>query len=288
MRRPRRNDRLRRLRRLAFFVSPLLGVSLFLFAGLAFRRNSLPPLLLEGVATSLLAAAIFTYLTGTNDEYAEDLRKLGVGEAFEDREMAFDNDDWANFVGDARHRVVIVGNANHGYRQNAEVQALTQSSFYKALKRRGLQIEIYWLDPTSPFAELREGEEERGLRRDTVQAMDFFWQLRSGLPQEEQQRLNFYYYAALPSCGVSIRDDLMIVTNYLARRLNLKAPGLVLSLRKPLRGEIPALAAKYFAVYTGLQQACSELTLDVLERFRETGWPPEKLSEAQLRQPEGE
>jgi len=111
-------------------------------------------------------------------------------------------------------------------------------------------------------------------------------------------------YHTVPTCGLSLTDDYMVVTHYLAGQLNLSAPGVVLRQSTPRYERLfarfrkgkeakPSLAKKYMGNYQEIagDQWSQEIDGSRIEDLRKLlaklqQEQPEKQSEAELRQEE--
>ncbi len=173
----------------------------------------------------------------------------------------------------------------------------------KALEGKKAEVEFLWLNPDHELAKLREKEEgNRGLRRDTCESIVFFWDLREELDDGKRERFSMREHHTVPTCGLSLADDYMVVTHYLTGQLNLRAPGVVLRRSIPKYERLfarfrqgneakPSLAKKYMGNYQEvageewsrpIDQGRVEQLRNLLYLLREE--QPEKRSEAELRQ----
>jgi hypothetical protein len=223
--------------------------------------------------------------------------------ATSDRAREFDNDFWRSLIETAKHRFAVLGVANHGYLRSPEIRAETQEAILAAVERN-VEVQILWLNPDSDLAQFREESEgERGTRADTVASIEFFWSLREQASDTERQRLNLAVHEAMPTCGITWSDDLIIVTHYLAKELNLASPGLVLGPSMSLADRLvhrirrsapehPPITATYIASYREIAKSAVPLTGDRVAKFRAMvgTWGPEsaaRRSEAELRKERG-
>jgi hypothetical protein len=293
-----RRERTRdQLFQMSMYLSIALGITCLVVASQLSAR-SVPHGLVFGIGTSLLASALFLLLTGSRDNFANHLRHMGVEFMFENRDAAFQTQDWTNLILSARHHYRVLGVANHGYMREgnaAETRAALQTAAV-----RGVKIEILWLDPTDARAVQREVEEEqRGTRRDAIASLKWFWALKESLPLEARKNLTLRIYAAIPTCGITWVDKYLIVAYYLPSSVNRFSPGMVL--RKDnllLRGLLtmsvrglgePQIAARYIGTYEALSSAST--TIDSANQILELEKrvppppPPNRLSEEDLSPP---
>lgn len=186
-----------------------------------------------GLGTALISAAIIAFIAVETDLFqlvhVNQVRALGIDRGFTDRRNLGD-DFWLRLVNSARRRYDIVGVANHGYLGTAESRNRFEEAFRGALARKRMRMCIYFLNPESQYSIDREAEEQhRHTRVDTVDAMQWFRQLQLELEGDHRDRLQLFEYQATPSCGITRSDDQLVVTLYVAGRLNLRAPGLILN-----------------------------------------------------------
>lgn len=225
-------DRLQRLlehaRTHTSTVAALVGVLLAAIGALIGLTNFWGVLLL-GIGSALIAASAYAMLTRLEDRFAERLREQGLIDFFPSRLRHFDDDYWPNLMSSAQHHYKVLGVANHGYMGREAAKTATRDAITSAV-RRDVHVEFLWLDPDSGFAHARDDEEERTTRRDTVDSLAWFWDLRHTLLENEQRLLSLYTYdAVIPSCGLTWADDQLVVAHYIAGQNNLDAPGMILS-----------------------------------------------------------
>lgn len=214
----------RSLRRYAIVVPLLLGV-VSLLAAIPLR--SLEPLLL-GLGSSLIASYVFARFALVPDELTESMMALGVREIFSDRRRDLRDDFWLELLQNAKHYYQVLGTANSGYAGDQPRRDKFGPAFLAAV-RRNVVVTIIWLDPESTVAQIRDQEEGRATRLDTVNSIIWFWECREGLSVPERERLRLLLHGETPTCGVTWVDEQVVVINYLARTLNLEAPGMLLS-----------------------------------------------------------
>ena len=280
-------------RRYGAWLTIAIGALLCLGAG-GWDITKTPGAVAGGIGTGLLSAAVFAKITGLRSDFAEILIQQGVDDLFKNRSMDFDDDDWSRLMLDARTHYRVLGMANHGYIRNFPTEQQTASDF-RAMLKGPAQVQILWLNPECPQAELRNRQEQkRDTIADTARSIIWFWEFRKTLDDSKQNRMHLLTYDDIPSCGVHWADDQLIVTHYLAASLNLDSPGLVL--RSPairmgrLRvkaGKTPPLTRLYEQHYSQVHAGASPLTVERMpairdiQRRRSTG-----ASEADLR-PDG-
>jgi len=192
---------------------------------------------------------------------------------------------------------------DHGYLRNPIIRGETEKAIVEAVNRK-VELEILWLNPESDLARFREESEgERGLRDDTVESIKFLWGLREGLQSPAKERLRLAEHNAMPTCGITWSDDVMIVTHYLARELNLESPGLVLGPSMSLADRVverarrsgsahPPVTEVYTANFRQIASSSTDLTAERVTHLggRVGTWGPEsaaRKSEAEIRRERG-
>jgi hypothetical protein len=177
---------------------------------------------LVGIGASMLAAMLVSFAGPDGEETYRKFLQLGVTDFYPNRNMV-PNESWVDWLEGAQRRCVLLGQA-HG-------EWIRDDRFEPALVGRlisGVQVEIFFLDPTTEAAEVRQKEDYQKLKtqtriRDSIKAL---WEIRSRLDNAAKERLCIFTYAATPSLGVTWIDDWMLVTHYLAGFNNLTAPAL--------------------------------------------------------------
>jgi len=150
--------------------------------------------------------------------------RVGVTNFYANRRQV-PNDDWVNWLKDAQHRCILLGQA-HG-------EWCLDPRFRPALidrLRNRVQIEMFFLKPDGLAAQLRHKEDSTGLRnteRRIQGSLREVWEIRNSLEPSLRSHLKVYVYDATPSLGVTWIDNFMVVTHYLASRTNLTSPCLV-------------------------------------------------------------
>jgi hypothetical protein len=257
------------LRKRATLIAGVFGVALAAI-GAALGIDCLLGVLTLGVGTSLIAAAFYTLLAEFRQEFADRLLEQGLVDLFPSRLRRFEEGFWPNLIDSTNDHYRVLGVANHGYMRREEPRQESRRALLAALER-GVVVEILWLNPERRLAADREREEKRATRRDIVDSIDWFWNLRKGLGEDLQARLRLKLHAAIPSCGLTWADDRLIVTHYIAGQNNLDSPGMVLStsalgLFRPLRRLAPghtrraALAQAYINTYKEVEAQATELS----------------------------
>jgi len=293
------------LRRRALVIAGLVALC-FLIVGWILNPDTRPGLVLLGLATSIIAAVGLAFTAIEREEFAQRILDLGVQRIFDDRLKDLDDELWTELLANTKREFRVLGMANHGYLNSAEAQKQTEAALTKALHGKKAEIEFLWLNPELQLAELRESEEgDRGLRRDTCASIIFFWQLREVLDPEKRARFSMREYKTLPTCGLSLSDDYMVVTHYLTGALNLRAPGVVLRRSLPRYERLfarfnsnsdsrPGLARKYMGNYHEIagDKWSKPIDEERILRLRELKGEldvsePEKQSEAELRKEGG-
>jgi hypothetical protein len=177
---------------------------------------------LVSVGCSLVAASVVTYLSPVSEDVYQKFLTLGVTDVYPSRrEIA--NPQWVDWVRTARRNCTIVGIANNNWCRDPE--------FPKAVVdrlRSGVEIKIYFLDPTSSAAETRAQEDKvRDTLRTISESIQFVWKLRNDLDDTLKGRFKVYVYRATPSAGVLWIDNFMVVTHYLPGSANVTSPSLI-------------------------------------------------------------
>lgn len=178
-----------------------------------------------GVGTSIIGSTVFAHLALSQDDLLENMRDLGVEKILESRLRYCRDDFWADLVGGAREHYRVLGVANHGFLNTESAKKCFESRFKAALARNPrFSIEILWLDPRSSLARRRQEEEKRNTRLDTLESIEWFNGMKSAAATSENGRIQLRLYEETPTCGITWRDDSVVVTHYQARALNMDAP----------------------------------------------------------------
>lgn len=149
--------------------------------------------------------------------------QMGVTDFYANRNMV-PNEWWVDALDSAQRTCILLGQA-HG-------EWVRDDRFESALIGRlnaGIRVEIFFLDPTTAEAAVRE-REDRHQKLDTKRriksSIRALWAIRDRLNPAAKERLTIYTYDATPTVGVTWIDDWMLVTHYLAGFNNLTAPAL--------------------------------------------------------------
>jgi hypothetical protein len=203
------------------FCSAVIGV------GIAACRNlSQLSTILISVGTSLIAAAVVTYLSPVSREVYQKFVGLGIDDVYPSR-ADIPERNWCAWIRRAKRRCFLLGIANNNWCGDRDFE----SSVLKAV-RSGVEMKILFLDPNGNAVITREKEDGRRKTADTIRSsIRVVWeQIRSKLDGESgaQGLLRLYVYDATPSSGVTwIDDSFMVVTHYLAGFANVTSPALI-------------------------------------------------------------
>ena len=257
--------------RYAVFAGGFLGAAL-LAAGVLVDPTSNGGAVLVGLGGSIFAAFVLALISLARDDLLDALFRQGVVEAFPSRLARCKDEYWRGLVEGVRREYRVMGVANHGY-----IGAVAKEERYRQLFRsaveRGVTIEFIWLSPSTELAIIREGEEGRATRADTVKSILFFWKLREELDPEARERFILKEHQHNPSCGLTQSDDSLTVTHYLVGQDNLDSPGWMLTAtaypfyRRVLaflrrKGQRPDLVEVYLNTYREVQAKAVSLTAD--------------------------
>ena len=199
------------LRKRATMVALVFGVALVVL-GAGLGVASVGGILSLGVGSSLIAASLYTSFAEFREGFAESLLEQGLVGLFSNRVREFDDVAWNDMIRGTRDHYRVLGVANHGYVRTQELKDSTHEALLGAL-RRGVTVEILWLNPEHTLADVREQEEGRTTRRDIVDSIRWFAELRDNLDGEMGQRLRLMEHEATPSCGLTWADDRLVVTH---------------------------------------------------------------------------
>jgi len=178
----------------------------------------------------MLAATLVSFAGPDGEETYQKFLQMGVADFYPNRNLV-PNELWVDRLEGAQRTCILLGQA-HG-------EWIRDDRFEPALVSRliaGVQVEIFFLDPTSQAADVRESEDRQKLGtkkriKDSIRAL---WGIRSRLNDTAKARLRIYTYDRTPSLGLTWIDDWMLVTHYLAGFSNLTSPALcVESIPKP-------------------------------------------------------
>jgi Domain of unknown function (DUF5919) len=178
---------------------------------------------LVGIGSSMIATMLVSFAGPDAGETYQKIIRMGVTEFYPNRKMV-PNEWWVNSLESAQRTCILLGQA-HG-------EWIRDDRFESALIGRlsaGIRIEIFFLDPTTSEASLREREdrhqrlETKSRIRNSIAAL---WAIRGKLNAAAKERLTVYTYDATPTVGVTWIGDWMLVTHYLAGFNNLTSPAL--------------------------------------------------------------
>lgn len=209
---------------------------------------------LVGISSSMIAAMLVSLAGPDGQETYQKFLQMGVKDFYANRNMV-PGEAWVDWLESAQRSCILLGVA-HG-------EWLRDDRFEPALINRlieGVQVQIFFLDPTSAAADVREKEDQQ--RRDTKSrikdSIRALWLIRSRLTDARTMgRLTIYTYDATPSLGVTWIDDWMLVTHYLAGFNNLTSPA--------LRVESNSKPRSPFAVYSRNVLRIREISTEVTD-----------------------
>jgi hypothetical protein len=279
-------------------LAALLGIAL---AGVFNPTHAPGAAIALAVSASVLASLIVAAIALERAAIADDFTAAGVMRIFVNRKKDIPDEAWARLLAGVHDHFKVLGTSSHGYLNDSTAKEDTEQAIRKALTRPKVTVEFLWLNPESQLAKIRESEEGvRALVSDTCEAIAFFYDLAASLPPEQAERVSLRVYKSLPTCGITWADDYLIVTHYLAGRLNLRAPGLILNANEPLLARalgsvwpeahrVPPLAQAYMKNYS--EVASEKWSEDVdaasVQKFRDlyaaSAGQTGKRSEAELR-----
>ena len=224
--------------------------------------------ILLGIGTALVASAIVAFLAIEQDRVeppdkllAAAVRKLGLESGFKNRNYLGDQ-FWLDLLTSAREHYRVLGVASHGYLSSAEQEEASKNAFVAAISGHGVEVELLFLKPDSDYAKKREQQEQRSTRADIADAICWFWSLKQSLEDKRQRLLELYEYDETPTSGITWSDNRMIVTLYLARRLNLAAPGIV------LKGPDGELWTRYRSNFTEVKRKATVLSQERIDDLK--------------------
>lgn len=222
-------NRLGRLwRRCSFLLSQVYWLAvactgaLLVAVGMATWANWQPwSGVLIGIGGSVLATVIVSMMGPAADKVYQSYLRLGVIDFYADR-ARFPPERWVQSLSQAKHHCILLGQA-HG-------EWCKDDGFRGALSDRlnaGVQVEIFFLNPTGGAARVRHKEDRQGLDdlvHRTSTSIQAVWNIREELEDAVKNRLKLYVYDATPSLGLTWIDGTMFVTHYLAGFINRTAP----------------------------------------------------------------
>jgi hypothetical protein len=215
------------VRRYMLFVGGALGV-VVLGVGVYADPRTRAGSALVAIGAGIFAAVVFALISLSRDDLLDRLFRQGVVEVFPSRVARCDDEYWRGLLGCVSREYRVLGVANHGYTGTAQKRKRYEQLIRAALDR-GVRIEFLWLSPTAPVARLREVEEGRATRSDTVKSIEFFWNLRSQFEDGVRERFVLREHEHVPSCGLTRADDQLTVTHYVPGQDNLDSPGWILT-----------------------------------------------------------
>lgn len=189
--------------------------------------------ILISVGTSLIAAAVVTYLSPISREVYQKFVGLGISDVFPSRDD-IPKRHWCGWIRQAKHRCVLLGIANNNWCGDGDFEP----SLLKAV-RSGVEMKILFLSPLGNAVKTRANEDNRRDLAPVIRSsIRFVWEhIRSKLDKEPdaQNLLQVYVYDATPSSGMTWIDDrFMVVTHYLAGFANVTSPALIV---KPVQDD---------------------------------------------------
>ncbi len=208
--------------------------------------------MLAGVGGSVLATVIVSFWGPGGDEVYQSFLKLGVTEFYPDRDTFR---GWVPWLREAKRHCVLLGHSHGGW--------CNDEGFRPALLERvqaGVKVEIFFLDPTSPAAEVRAAEDTKNIEpvlprtRKSIRAA---WEIRRELAAPKG-KLTLYVYTATPSLGLTWIDDTMLVTHYLAGSNNKTSPA--------FRARYVGVSDSLYAVYeNNVEKIRSKFSTEITE-----------------------
>jgi hypothetical protein len=175
---------------------------------------------LAGVGGSVLATMLVAFFGPDGDRVYQTFLRLGVTEFYPDRKKF---EDWVGKLHDVRHRCILLGQALGGWADDRDFRSALLERI-----RDGVEVEIFFLNPTKDAAKVRATEDRKNIRGPLLSriraSIREVWALRGQLDEESRGRLKIYVYNATPSLGLNWFDTTMYVTHYLGGLMNLTAP----------------------------------------------------------------
>jgi hypothetical protein len=189
--------------------------------------------ILISVGTSLIAAAVVTYLSPVSREVYQKFVGLGISDVFPSRDD-IPKRHWCGWIREAKRRCLILGIANNNWCGDGDFEP----SVLKAV-RSGVELKILFLSPIGNAVKTRKHEDNRRDLAPVIRSsVRFVWEdVRRKLDKEPeaQKLLQLYVYDATPSSGMTWIDDrFMVVTHYLAGFANVTSPALIV---KPVESD---------------------------------------------------
>jgi hypothetical protein len=276
-------------------VAAVIG-ALAVALGAALHVDTLTGQTLVSIGGALIAAAAFAWLAVPRDEWATHLQSHGVVGVFAKRHGEISDAEWQALLTKAKDHFRVLGGSNHGYvgDEGALWQTTYRALFHQAITERHVRVEIMWPRLDAQGAARAEKEEGRRARVDALEAMGFFYDLKSSLDASMQDQLLLKEYDDPPSCGLVWADDIIVVSHYLPGRRHLDSPGVVLQNRtKTWRHQLPlvnaphedSMAGVYANTYEQVAKRATtrEINRDRLDELEKKKFPRALPSEAQVR-----
>ena len=223
----RRINLLLYLRQHGEVTSVLLVGLMLVFPGMLlwYRYRRVAPTMIS-IGTSLIAAALVTYLNPTNRELFQKFLSLGIRDVYPARRDVEDR-DWVKWIRSARTQCTVLGISNSNWCDDPDFKTAVME-----LVSRDVTVKFFFLNPESPVAEQRTKEEKSEISRDTIQtirnSIKLMWDLKGQIQEDRRDNFKLYVYDATPSFGATCVDTLMIATHYLAGLPNVTSPCVVI------------------------------------------------------------
>lgn len=202
----------------------LVGLVLIL-AGALVKLGGPPdfnlPIILLGVGCSMVAAGTVSSLNPVTAELYERILSMGVSHVYPSRND-IEKKNWVDWLSSTNQRFVQVGISNSGWRTDTAIPPALRDRL-----RGGVEVKLFFLDPTSSAAGVRGNEEShRNTQSEIRDTIGYFWAHRESFNQDLRTRFKMYVYNATPSLGLTWTDDLMIATHLLGgvQKPNLTCP----------------------------------------------------------------
>jgi hypothetical protein len=215
------------IQRYLVFVQGAAGAALLGF-GIYARPSSDAGTILVGLGVALLATFLLAVISLNRDDLLEALFRQGVIEVFPSRAGRTPDSYWDGLLTNVSRHYRVLGVANHAY-SSTEAKKRRYRELIRSAIDRGVEVEFIWLSPTCPAAPIRENEEGRGTRKDTVNSIRWFWSLREELEETQRGRLAMKEHEHIPSCGITHADESLTVTHYVPGQDNWDSPGWILT-----------------------------------------------------------
>lgn len=205
-------------------VASVLAVGLLLmFPGVLLwtRFQRIGPTLVS-IGTSLIAAALVTYLNPSNRELFQKLLRLGIRDVYPAR-RDFDPREWVKKMKSATAQCTVLGISNSKWCDDPDFRAAVMD-----LVSRDVTVKFFFLNPESEVAKQRTKEEQLEISRPTDQvirkSIKLMWDLKDSIQENLRENFRLYVYTATPSFGATCVDTEMIASHYLAGLPNVTSP----------------------------------------------------------------